>query len=366
MPTIGLVMTTYNEEKVIKRCLESVLPYIDYYSIGVDLKTTDNTKSIIEETLKDKTGVVFDSPWRGFADARNQAFEHFTWDVDWFLIIDADMILHNIDMRFDKNDLDNGESGYLITINQNDTYWNMNWLVSGKYNWVWKGVLHEYIECQDEIKPITICRNDLMTTHQGDGGARPKDSAMFKRDADVFLNEMVKETDPFLIQRYTFYLAQSYRDAGMEKESIIFYRLRARMGGWPEEVYLSYYYAGRQSNDIEDYFHAMDVIPTRSEALADILHKAIEDDNMENINRGLHYYDKVMEDNLSWNTEGLFFVDKITILHDWAAIAMGKVGRIEESKKMMLKLYDEYLHNEDYQNADRLKNNLSLFKEQGF
>jgi len=32
----------------------------------------------------------------------------------------------------------------------------------------------------------------------------------------------------------------------------------------------------------------------------------------------------------------------------------------------MLKLYDEYLHNEDYQNADRLKTNLSLFKEQGF
>ena len=70
-------MTTYNEEKVIKRCLESVLPFIDYYSIGVDEKTTDNTKKIIEETLVDKTGVVFDSPWNGFADARNQAFEHF-------------------------------------------------------------------------------------------------------------------------------------------------------------------------------------------------------------------------------------------------------------------------------------------------
>ena len=59
MTTIGLVMTTYNEEKVIKRCLESVLPFIDYYSIGVDEKTTDNTKKIIEETLVDKTGGSF-------------------------------------------------------------------------------------------------------------------------------------------------------------------------------------------------------------------------------------------------------------------------------------------------------------------
>ena len=40
---------------------------------------------------------------------RNQAFEHFTWEVDWYLIIDADMIL--VSEGFDTNQLDKSKSG---------------------------------------------------------------------------------------------------------------------------------------------------------------------------------------------------------------------------------------------------------------
>ena len=363
MPTIGLVMTTYNEEKVIKRCLESVLPYIDYYSIGVDLKTTDNTKSIIEETLKDKTGVVFDSPWRGFADARNQAFEHFTWDVDWFLVIDADMFL--VDEGFDKTSLNKDLTGYLITIRQGKTYWDMNWLVNADYDWHWRGILHEFLDCRDNIQTIEEKLQGLYWEHGGDGGARPKDSAMFKRDADVFLNALVDETDPFMVQRYTFYLANSYRDAGMKKESIIFYRMRAKMGGWEQEVYLSHFYAGRQSNNPHDYLNAIHTLPTRCDALIELIYYGIEKNNFEIINRGLHYYDEAVEENRIWDTEGLFFSDRINDLYDWVSVGMSKVGRIEDSKKLMLKLIDIYTKEEDFNSVERVKNNLSLFPKEG-
>ena len=78
-------MTLYNEEKIIKRCLEAVKPHIDYYCIGIDEKTTDNTHQIILETLEGIEGIVFDSPWNGFADARNQVLEKITeaeMDID--------------------------------------------------------------------------------------------------------------------------------------------------------------------------------------------------------------------------------------------------------------------------------------------
>ncbi len=363
MPTIGLVMTTYNEEKVIKRCLESVLPYIDYYSIGVDVKTTDNTKSIIEETLKDKTGVVFDSPWRGFADARNQAFEHFTWDVDWFLIIDADMVL--VDEGFDKESLNKDLTGYLITIRQGKTYWDMNWLVNADYDWHWRGILHEFLDCRDNIQTQEEKLQGLYWKHGGDGGARPKDAAMFKRDADVFLNALVDETDPFMVQRYTFYLANSYRDAGMKRESIIFYRMRAKMGGWEQEVYLSHFYAGRGSNNPQDYLNAIYTIPTRCDALVEFIYYGIENHNFEIINKGLELCDESVNENRVWDTEGLFFSNRINDLYDWVSIALSRVGRFDESKKMMLRLIDIYSQDKDFDNVERVKNNLALFKKEG-
>ena len=362
MPTIGLVMTTYNEEKVIKRCLESVLPFIDYYSIGVDLKTTDNTKKIIEETLKDKTGIVFDSPWNGFADARNQAFEHFTWEVDWYLIIDADMIL--VSEGFDKGQLDKSKSGYLIKIKQGGVEWDMNWVVNAQYNWYWRGVLHEFLDCHDDINTVSEKLSELYITHGGDGGARAKDNAMFKRDVDVFLNAMVEETDPFMIQRYTFYLANSYRDANMKKESIVFYRMRAKMEGWNQEIYLSHYWAGRQSNNPYDYINAFNTIPTRCDALVELLYWGIENSTtpygMDLLLKGIEFYDNAQHDGRVWDKEGLFFSDREMDMHDWAAIALAKVGRVDEAKKITLRLMDEYrLNNEE--GVDRLVNNLKRY-----
>lgn len=364
MPTIGLVMTTYNEEKVIKRCLESVLPFIDYYSIGVDLKTTDDTKAIIEETLKDKTGVVFDSPWRGFADARNQAFEQFQWDVDWFLIIDADMVL--VDEGFNKAHLNKDIAGYLTTIRQGLTHWDMNWLVNANHKWYWRGVLHEFLDCYDDIPQVEVKLEGLYWEHGGDGGARPKDAPMFKRDADVFLNALVKETDPFMIQRYTFYLANSYRDAGMKKESIIFYRMRAKMGGWNQEVYLSHFHAGKQSNSPDDYINALHSLPSRCDALVELMYMGVEREDFTLMNQALEFYDTAKENQIQWDEEGLFFYDRKTELYDWTSIALGKVGRMDESKKLMLQLIDIYQRGGDFVNVERVKNNLVLFKEQGF
>ena len=45
--------------------------------------------------------------------------------------------------------------------------------------------------------------------------------------------------DPFLISRYTFYLAQSYRDCGEKEKALANYMKRAELGFWNEEIYVS-------------------------------------------------------------------------------------------------------------------------------
>ncbi len=75
--------------------------------------------------------------------------------------------------------------------------------------------------------------------------------------------------------RYTFYLAQSYRDCGRSEDALRHYLSRAEQGFWDQEIYISLYHAGqsaealqRPSAEVLDlYLRAVDVCPTRAEAL---------------------------------------------------------------------------------------------------
>lgn len=82
------------------------------------------------------------------------------------------------------------------------------------------------------------------------------------------------EKDPFLISRYTFYMAQSLRDAGERKALDAFLR-RAELGFWIEEVFVSLYNVARlkeglgypDTEVIGSYLAAYEVCPHRAEAL---------------------------------------------------------------------------------------------------
>jgi tetratricopeptide (TPR) repeat protein len=51
--------------------------------------------------------------------------------------------------------------------------------------------------------------------------------------------------------RNVFYLAQSYRDAGMRQEALSTYQRRAEMGGWDEEVFYSLFQVARMRHLLE-------------------------------------------------------------------------------------------------------------------
>lgn len=74
-------------------------------------------------------------------------------------------------------------------------------------------------------------------------GARRRDPLTYQRDAELLEKAMETETDPFRIARYTFYLAQSYRDCGETEKALAAYLSRAELGFWLEEVFISLYMA---------------------------------------------------------------------------------------------------------------------------
>lgn len=81
---ISAVINTWNEEKNIKRCLDSIISWVNEI-IVVDMNSTDDTREISE-----KLGAkVFIHPPTGFVEpARNFAIEKAS--NDWILVLDAD------------------------------------------------------------------------------------------------------------------------------------------------------------------------------------------------------------------------------------------------------------------------------------
>src|SRR6185436_20920707 len=82
------------------------------------------------------------------------------------------------------------------------------------------------------------------TIRASTGGARSQNPRKYQDDVAVLERALATETDPFLISRYTFYLAQSYRDCGEREKALSNYLKRAEIGYWSEEVYVSLLEAG--------------------------------------------------------------------------------------------------------------------------
>lgn len=84
MPTVSLCIIMKNEERNIRRCLESARPFVNEI-IAVDTGSNDHTREI----CKEYGAIVFDLPWPDdFSKVRNYALEQVS--CDWILCLDAD------------------------------------------------------------------------------------------------------------------------------------------------------------------------------------------------------------------------------------------------------------------------------------
>ena len=84
---INLVMIVKNEERSLRKCLESAKPIVDEIIIA---DTGSNDRSL--EIAREMGAQVFEFSWvNDFSAARNFALSHS--DADWNLVLDADEYL---------------------------------------------------------------------------------------------------------------------------------------------------------------------------------------------------------------------------------------------------------------------------------
>src|SRR4051812_6344675 len=235
--TLCLSMIVKNERDVIRRCLDSVRSVIDYWVI-VDTGSTDGTQDIVREYLKGMPGDLHERPWKDFAFNRSEALALSRSHADYSLIIDADDTLE-IPKGFQLPTLT--ADSYVLTIQDRAIRYQRSQLVRNTLGWRYKGVLHEFLTCEGAGPPAHL----PIIMHRNHDGARRRNPDTYRRDAAILERACAAETDPFMIARYTFYLAQSYRDHGAQEEALAAYLKRAELGYWDQEVFVSLYKAGQ-------------------------------------------------------------------------------------------------------------------------
>lgn len=231
-----LILMVRNEEKILTRCLEAVESVVDAFCIH-DTGSTDKTCEIAREFLKTHEGTLSESEWKNFGHNRTLSFQAaqtyvrdvLQWNLKetYGLLLDADMVFLEGALR--EQNLT--ETGYTIVQCAGTLEYPNCRLVRMDYNWVCRGVTHEYWDGPTVGLSKDVCRID----DRNDGGCK---SDKFERDARLLEQGLQEEPNNV---RYLFYLAQTYHSLERWKDAIRMYKKRIAAGGWVEEIWYSHY-----------------------------------------------------------------------------------------------------------------------------
>ena len=265
--TVCLCMIVKNEAPVIARCLASARPLVDHWLV-VDTGSTDGTQAIVREAMAGLPGELVERPWVDFGHNRSEALALARPLADYSLVIDADDVFE-VPAAFTMPALD--ADSCMVDIKDSSIIYQRSQLFRNTLPWRYAGVLHEFPACDDAGSaghlPVVMRRNH--------DGARRRDPSTYRNDAAILSRALETEPDSFLVSRYTFYLAQSWRDCGETEKALDAYLRRAALGYWQEEVYVALLQAARLKEGLKHpdddviaaYARATAVVPTRAEAL---------------------------------------------------------------------------------------------------
>ncbi|MGO9837837.1 MAG: glycosyltransferase [Polyangiaceae bacterium] len=264
-PTVCLNMIVKNEAHVIRRCLESVRPFVSYWVV-VDTGSSDGTQDIVRATMQGIPGELHERPWKDFGHNRTEAIELARGKADYLLVVDADDVLER---RGEFTPAALTLDAYEVRVEDAGSAYYRTHIFRSDLDYRYKGVLHESLVSSG---PRTAGRLDSLLYRRLGGGGRSRDPDKFRKDAAVL--EEALRVDPG-DARYAFYLAQSWRDAGELEKALAAYEVRAAMGGWAEEVWASLFAIAQLSERlgksdaavVSAFLRAHESRPQRAEAL---------------------------------------------------------------------------------------------------
>jgi len=238
--TICLNMIVKNEAHIIASTLQNILDHmpIDYWVIS-DTGSTDNTIDIITAFFREKNipGEIFLDEWNDFGHNRTKMLEHAFNKTDYVFIFDADdLICGSTILPLGSNILT--KDAYYIPF-ENPVSYHRLILASNRMRWKYVGVLHEYIVNIDPIRSEEYLSGDYYINSRRLGN-RSKNPNKYLDDAITLEKAFQIETaDIHLKNRYAYYCAQSYHDAGKHDKAIEWYEKTLTLDYSPQYKYIA-------------------------------------------------------------------------------------------------------------------------------
>lgn len=238
-PTVCLAMIVRNEGAIIRRCIESALPFVDTFCV-IDTGSTDDTVAQLEQLRERLPGAqVHHSTFVNFAVNRTEVVQKAAPLADYTLLLDADFVL--CVGAFDKRQLRERDTWKVEQHSPHGlSYYNTR-LVSNLQGlrWEYCGVTHEFIRCASTraCTEGTIAEHALSIDDRGDGGCKEH---KLTRDYALLTDGLRSEPDN---ARYKFYLAATCRDMKRWDEAVYWYR-QCFERNWIEERFYARYQLG--------------------------------------------------------------------------------------------------------------------------
>ena len=237
MITISLCMIVKNEERILKRCLDSVRDLVDEIII-VDTGSTDATKSI----AAGYTDKIYDFTWNDdFSAARNFAFSKAT--KEYIYSADADEVLSEENRRrfrlLKETLLPEIEIVQMKYGNQlqNGTVYNFDEEYRPKLfrrlrNFVWEEPIHETVR----LEPV-VYDSDIVITHMPEQNHAGRDLANRSRREDDFpedCTECMRENCSWRERQGIFWKRKIISGQKFHPRTEVRMRLRKAVVWWPE------------------------------------------------------------------------------------------------------------------------------------
>jgi glycosyltransferase involved in cell wall biosynthesis len=233
---LHLVMIVKNSGELLKECLLKNKQWIDEWTI-LDTGSSDNTVNVIQETLSDKRGNLYQEPFINFRDSRNRAFDLAGTSCVYNIVLDDSYFIENghtlrdllTAYRQDKR----GRS-FSIKIHSKTTSYDSCRITRSDLHLRYKYRVHEFI---DDAVPSLVLLPTL--TYVWDQDAKYMETRTKSRmsfDLTLLLKDLEEHpTEP----RNLFYIAQTYSGLQEWETSMEWYekRISSPHEGFDEEIY---------------------------------------------------------------------------------------------------------------------------------
>jgi len=241
--------------------------------------------------------------WRDFGFNRTLALQMAFNKTDYLFIFDADDSIHG-DFHLPEHLT---HDAYQLKLGQSFVYLR-TLIVNNRKRWRFVGVLHEYIACVDKEESSCAIQGEYYVD-SGRSGSRNKDPNKYIKDAAVLERGFYEEGggggggggggDRGLAERYAFYCAQSWMDAGVAyiDKAIEWYLRVLTQNNWTQEKYYSalclgdlYNKKGDKYNSFKYYSKTMEYDEERIEGIASVMEILRADGNHMMVNALYHKY----------------------------------------------------------------------------